>query len=177
MSNADRFHSDVAGEEFQLRQEAMRKKQAALLVRREQMRDREEVKWKKFEEDETNKEVFWSKVREDPTMQSMQVRRSGKKNTSNVAYDITNLQYNQDTSGEMQRYLDEMVKVRAQTRTRALVVLGDTRVPYNIISGEERQLPPKPVPLYSKPSLNPAVPEPLNRVDYRRVDTPFELGV
>ena len=37
-----------------------------------------------------------------------------------------------------------MVKIRAQTRTRALVVLGDSRVPYNIISGDERRLPPKP---------------------------------
>lgn len=31
-----------------------------------------------------------------------------KKNTSNVAYDILNLQYNQDTGGEKQKYEDDM---------------------------------------------------------------------
>lgn len=31
-----------------------------------------------------------------------------KKNASNVAYDILNLQYNQDTGGEKQKYEDDM---------------------------------------------------------------------
>ena len=170
LSNADRFHSDVAGEEFELRQEALRKQQQGMLFRREKMRVREEDKWKKFEEDQQAQELFWTKVRED---KNLQVRRTAKKNVSNVAYDITNLQYNQDTSGEMQRYLDEMVKVRAQTRTRALVVLGDSRAPYNILTGEERKLPPKAVPLYSKPEVPNH--DRLERVDYRRADVPFEL--
>lgn len=168
ISNEDRFHSDVAGEEYQLRQEAMRKREMATLFRREKMRQRENEKWKHVEDKEVAVEQFWSKVREDPTMQ---VRRSGKKNTSNVAYDITNLQYNQDTSGEMQRYLDEMVIVRAQQRTRALVILGDSRVPYNIISGDDRNLPPKPKPIHSKPVLDRRAEE---KVDFRRVDAPFE---
>ena len=173
LSNSDRFHSDVAGEEFQMRQEALKKKQLATEFRREKMRVREEDKWKKFEETQTASEEYWQKVREDP---QMQVRRTAKKNPSTVAYDITNLQYNQDTSGEMQRYLDEMVKVRAQMRTRALVVLGDSRAPYNIISGEERSLPPKPNPIYSKPTIKDGANEAaLQRVDYRRVDAPFEL--
>jgi len=170
LSNADRFHSDVAGEEFELRQEALRKQQQGMLFRREKMRVREEDKWKKFEEDQQAQELYWIKVREDA---NLQVRRTAKKNVSNVAYDITNLQYNQDTSGEMQRYLDEMVKVRAQTRTRALVVLGDSRAPYNILTGEERKLPPKAVPLYSKPDVPNQ--DRLERVDYRRADAPFEL--
>ena len=37
-----------------------------------------------------------------------------------------------------------MVRYRAQARTRALVVLGDSRVPYNILTGDERILPEKP---------------------------------
>ena len=167
MSNADRFHSDVAGEEFEKRQETLRKRQEATLFRREKMRTREEEKWRQVEEAEVRNEQYWIKVREgDP---SQPARRSGKKNTSNVAYDITNLQYAQDTSGEMQRYLDEMVKVRAQARTRALVVLGDSRVPYNIISGDERSLPPKPVAMYDKPSIDKTK---SSRVDWRRVDVP-----
>ena len=100
MSNADRFHSDVSGEEFAMRQEALRKREAATLFRRDKMRQREEEKWKGVEDADRAGEEYWAKVREDP---SLQVRRGGKKNASNVAYDITNLQYNQDTSGEMQR--------------------------------------------------------------------------
>jgi hypothetical protein len=33
-----------------------------------------------------------------------------KKNSSNVAYDILSLQYNQDTGGEKQKYVDDMGK-------------------------------------------------------------------
>ena len=54
------------------------------------------------------------------------------------------MQYKQDTTGEAQQYYDNMVRYRAQARTRALVVLGDSRVPYNILNGDQRVLPPKP---------------------------------
>jgi hypothetical protein len=33
-----------------------------------------------------------------------------RKNTSNVAYDILNLQYNQDVGGEKQKYEDDVGK-------------------------------------------------------------------
>lgn len=41
-----------------------------------------------------------------------------KKNASNVAYDILNLQYNQDTGGEQQKYQDDMGKLQLQMNNR-----------------------------------------------------------
>lgn len=74
-----------------------------------------------------------------------------KKNMSNVAYNVVTMQYEQSTHGEHQKYLDDMVRYRAQERTLQLVEQGDTRVNYNIISGSSRNMPRAPAPVV-KPS-------------------------
>jgi hypothetical protein len=140
LSNAERFHSDTAGEQFQERVEAAEKRKAAHNFRRENARRREENRWEATDKLQHMEEERIQKIREDP---SIVAYRGPRKNNSNVAYDITNLQYKQDTTGEAQQYHDNMVRYRAQQRTRALVVLGDSRVPYNILTGGERNLPPK----------------------------------
>ena len=63
LSNADRFHSDVAGEEFRQRQEAIRKREAATLYRRDQMRVREAAQWKAVEDRDRAGDEYWMKVR------------------------------------------------------------------------------------------------------------------
>ena len=141
MSDSDRFHSDVAGEAFNMRADKSKKSHEAQLFRRERARRRDEDRWAKNESIQNEEELKMQRMRDNPTMSGY---RTAKKNQSNVAYDITNLQYNQDTTGEAQQYYDNMVRYRAQARTRALVVLGDSRVPYNILNGDQRELPPKP---------------------------------
>lgn len=141
LSNADRFHSDTVGEQYRERQETSVKRNAAHNFRRENARKRDEDRWEKTEHMQHEAEERIHRIREDP---NLVVFRGPRKNASNVAYDITNLQYKQDTTGEAQQYHDNMVRFRAQARTRALVVLGDSRVPYNILNGNERNLPPKP---------------------------------
>ena len=136
LSNADRFHSDVAGEELELRVQDAEKRHLALHFKKGQKEDREAQRWSKIKEKNDREEEYWDKVRAEGT--------KNKKNHSKVAYDITTLQYNASISGEDQKYVDDMVRFRAQARTRNLVILGDSRVPYNIISGDDRVLPPAP---------------------------------
>jgi len=144
MSNADRFHSDTVGEAYKERQEESVKKHAAHNFRRENARRRDEGRWEKTEQQQHLEEERIQNIREDPNLVAY---RGPRKNSSLVAYDITNLQYRQDTTGEAQQYHDNMVRYRAQQRTRALVVLGDSRVPYNILTGDGRELPPKAQPV------------------------------
>lgn len=151
LSNSDRFHSDTAGEQALEREEAAAKRHAAHIFRRENARKRDEGRWEKTELQQHAEELKIQKIREDPTIMPY---RGPKKNVSNVAYDITNLQYKQDTNGEAQQYFDNMVRYRAQARTRALVVLGDSRVPYNIMNGLDRELPPKPNSVARPPCLD-----------------------
>ena len=144
MSNSERFHSDVAGEEFRMRAEKYKKSKEAQIFKRERARIRDEERWAANEKMQNEEELKLQRMRENPNVDAY---RTAKKNQSNVAYDITNLQYKQDTTGEAQQYYDNMVRYRAQARTRALVVLGDSRVPYNILNGNQRTLPPKPKPV------------------------------
>ena len=61
---------------------------------------REEDRWQQIELKKKDDEEYVRRLRDDGL--------ACKKNTSNVAYDILNLQYNQDTSGEQQKYEDDM---------------------------------------------------------------------
>ena len=67
-----------------------------------------------------------------------------------------------------------MVRYRAQARTRNLVLLSDSRAPYNILNGQERYIPPAPKEI-TKPSIpqtardNELIKE---EVDYRRMLRP-----
>jgi hypothetical protein len=102
LSNADRFHTDTAGEEYQARQEQYKKKLAANEFRRNIVAKREEDRWVATETKAKIEDDYWNKIREEGN--------KAKKNESNVAYDILSLQYNQDEEGEAQQYQDEMGK-------------------------------------------------------------------
>ena len=143
MSNADRFHTDTAGEEKVERLKKLERNLEAREYRRNKAIAREEARWKKYDD-----EVAKEQTRE----QSM--RETGlkaKKNKSNVAYDITTTQYNQDVDGVKQKYADDMVRYRAKVRTYTLSKQADTRVDYNILTGASRNIPayPNAVPLPS----------------------------
>jgi hypothetical protein len=150
ISNSDRFHSDTAGEERELRQEIILKKQRAIEFRRNQTMNREEQRWEKIER---GRKEF-----DDRTQRLREEGLACKRNTSNVAYDIVNLHYQQSTAGEEQKYQDDVVRFRAQVRSTNLVVAGDTRAHYNIISGAPRAMPeyPKEYPVAPEPSASTA---------------------
>eukprot|EP01038_Epipyxis_sp_PR26KG_P016409 gene16409-22374_t len=143
ISNSDRFHSDTAGEEYQIRQDQLERKKQVAEFKRNNVIKRDSDRWSAMEQKAKEEDDRWQAMRESG--------KHGMKNQSIVAYDITNLQYHQDVAGEQQKYLDDMVRYRAALRTNQLIVKGDTRVPYNIISGDEREpiRNPNPIP---KPS-------------------------
>ncbi len=102
LSNADRFHTDVVGEEAAVRQEQHRKKLAAQEFRRNMSSKREEDRWTQAEIKQKTEEEYWSKLRDDG--------RKAQKNQSLVAYDILTLQYAPNEDGEQQKYYDDRSK-------------------------------------------------------------------
>lgn len=142
LSNSDRFHSDTVGEEYALRQEARAKLLKAQEYKRYQSHKRDEDRWNSAEEKLRKEDEYFQRLREDP--------RKAQSNKTSVAYDIQSLQYLQNTEGEQQKYVDDMVRYRAELRSNQLIVKGDSRAKYNIINGSDRDalkeppLPPKP---------------------------------
>ena len=162
ISNADRFHSDTAGEAYEERQKSIQRMKETTEYRRNKMTEREETRWNEIETKQQTEEQYWHIVREQGL--------KAKKNKSLVAFDITNLQYHQNIAGEHQKYLDDVVRYRAQARTRNLVLLSDSRAPYNILNGQERYIPPAP-----KEVQKPGIPvtardyEQMEGVDHRKL--------
>ena len=64
LADADRFHSDVAGEELQLRQEKFHREQRGYENRRLANADKEERRWAKIEELKAAEEAYWAEQRE-----------------------------------------------------------------------------------------------------------------
>lgn len=136
LSNADRFHTDTSGEEYAQRQDLYARKQKATEFRKQQSVSREDERWKKIEE---------LKKADDERMVALrEAGMKAKKNQSGAAYDVTNLEYSNTPQGEAQRYNDDLIRFRAEVRAHNLVVKGDSRANYNILSGEDRNPPPVP---------------------------------
>jgi len=126
LGTADRFHSDTAGEEFELRQDAIMRRKAATEFRRNQAAKREEDRWSEADTKIRKEEEFWQKAREEGT--------KSRKNKSDVAYDVVTLQYDQNVQGEQQKHSDDLVRYRAAVRARNLVLQGDSRYVNSILS-------------------------------------------
>lgn len=144
ISNSNRFHSDTAGEQYDLRQETLRREKEAIQYRKRQSEERENLRWEKEDKKKQQEEEFWEAQRENGL--------KSKKNLSAVAYDITTMVYKQDITGARQKYFDDMVRYRAKMRTHSLASVSDTRVDYNIISGGARRKVAAPEPVI-KPNV------------------------
>jgi len=127
LADADRFHSDTAGEEFIDRKAKFDRKQEIYNNTRNRRATTEESRWKKIEESKETEERYWAGQREKGV--------KAMKNKSCVPYDPLTLQYNDSYDGEKLRYADDMVRYRAGQRAENIVKHGDTRSGYNIING------------------------------------------
>jgi hypothetical protein len=127
LADADRFHSDVSGEELQLRQDRHHRTQQIYENKRSQAVEREETRWKRIEDTQAAEHRYWEGQRE--------LGVKSRKNTSGAPYNTLTLQYNDSLDGERLRYQDDLVRYRASLRTQNLVECGDTRVSYDIING------------------------------------------
>jgi hypothetical protein len=64
LADADRFHSDVSGEEMQLRQQRYHRSQQIYDNKRLQYAEKEEQRWQKIEEVKAAEESYWEKQRD-----------------------------------------------------------------------------------------------------------------
>lgn len=130
IADADRFHTDVVGDEMVRRKAEYERKQQVTDVHRQQKVAREEGRWAEMAAKEEQDDLRWEQLRDEGV--------KAKKNASGVPYNMISLQYASSPDGEKLRREDEQVRHRAALRSQHLVANGDTRSQYNIINGEPR---------------------------------------
>jgi len=141
LSDADRFHTDVSGEEYLRRRAKYEAQQSTYAAKRVQRVQREEDRWEQIQARKKEEEEFWDEQRA--------AGEKARKNHSSVPYDAITLRYNDGLDGERLRFHDDKVRYRAAVRSRNLQRCGDTRTGYNIINGSDQAalaVPPQPQP-------------------------------
>lgn len=141
LSDADRFHTDVSGEEYLRRRAKYEAQQSTYAAKRVQRVQREEDRWEQIQARKKEEEEFWDEQRA--------AGEKARKNHSSVPYDAITLRYNDGLDGERLRFHDDKVRYRAAVRSRNLQRCGDTRTGYNIINGSDQAalaVPPQPEP-------------------------------
>lgn len=136
LSDADRFHTDVCGEERVRRREKYEKEQLNYCQKRVQNVRREEERWERLQEQKKVEEAYWARQRE--------LGDKSRKNNSSVPHDIVTLTYSPGLEGERLRFKDDEVRYRAAIRSINLQRNGDTRAGYNIINGDDVYAVPDP---------------------------------
>ena len=140
-SDADRFHTDVAGEEFLKRRARYEREQTNYASKREGRVRQEEQRWAQLQEEKQNEDAYWSNQRE--------IGVKDKKNKSSVPYDALTLQYAPGLDGERLRLHDDKIRYRAALRSRNLQTKGESRCGYDILNGRDKpdlRLPEEPQP-------------------------------
>lgn len=141
MSDANRFHTDTAGEEKGVRDGNVQRREQKFENKRNQFLDREEGRWNNMEED---------REMEQRKLEVLQNSSKGTRNHSSVAYDALTLEYHATPAGHQQQFEDNMSKYRAGIRTEKLHRYGSGDG-YNPITGAELQplsLPRRPDHMY-----------------------------
>ena len=140
-SDADRFHTDVAGEEFLKRRARYEREQTNYASKREGRVKQEEQRWAALQEEKQQEDAYWSNQRE--------IGVKDKKNKSSVPYDALTLQYAPGLDGERLRLHDDKIRYRAALRSRNLQTKGESRCGYDILNGRDKpdlRLPEEPQP-------------------------------
>ena len=140
-SDADRFHTDVAGEEFLKRRARYEREQTNYASKREGRVRQEEQRWAQLQEEKQQEDQYWSNQRE--------IGVKDKKNKSSVPYDALTLQYAPGLDGERLRLHDDKIRYRAALRSRNLQTKGESRCGYDILNGRDKpdlRLPEEPQP-------------------------------
>mmetsp|Transcript_47035 Transcript_47035/g.75313 ORF Transcript_47035/g.75313 Transcript_47035/m.75313 type:complete len:189 (+) Transcript_47035:193-759(+) len=115
MSEAERFGTDAAGEEFDKRQRKLLEKEEHYEKRRAMSYQREETRWAKVEMEHRYHEEHNAE---------MMASDKAKRNASSVAYNPLTLEYNDTYNGELLKYGDEQVRYKAAQRAHTLVWKG-----------------------------------------------------
>jgi hypothetical protein len=140
-SDADRFHTDVAGEAFLKRRAKYEREQQNYATKREGRVAQEEERWASIHEEKASEEAYWHNERERGV--------KDMKNKSSVPYDALTLNYHSGLDGERLRLHDDKIRYRAALRSRNLQTKGESRCGYDILNGRDKEdlrLPDNPVP-------------------------------
>lgn len=129
MSDANRFHSDTAGEAKGMRNKSIQRREQITNVKRNRTMDREEQRWKSMEHGRQVEEQKWDRHRQEGL--------KALRNKSSVPFDPITLTYNKTSAGEQLRHSDNMVKHRANLRSQNLAA-HNNRSGINPITGESR---------------------------------------
>ena len=127
LSDAERFHTDTAGEEKGVRDQMLRRREDKYELKRNRFLDREEGRWNTMEQERSQ---------EQTKLEIQQNSSKGTRNHSGVAYDCITLEYHATPAGAQQNFEDQMSKYRAGVRTEKLHRYGSGDG-YNPITGEE----------------------------------------
>jgi hypothetical protein len=123
LSDADRFHTDTAGEEKRER-EAVNQRRSHMVETTRQMRvAREEDRWKKMEDMERDESQRWASL-----------AGSSKNNISSVAYNVVTMQYHPSDEGQKLAKEEDVLRYRAAVRAQRLYEKTSSSV--NPLTGE-----------------------------------------
>lgn len=137
MSEHDRLHTDVAGEERRRRDAASRAQQQRLLQKRDSALAREEKRWEGMASETRKEEERLERKRTNGL--------AAKKNQPSLPFNPITLEYSNSYSGGMLQHHDDLTKWRSALRTQNLYTKQNGE--FNPITGALRMdvtAPPKP---------------------------------
>eukprot|EP00762_Andalucia_godoyi_P002387 ANDGO_02701.mRNA.1 hypothetical protein SPRG_13152 len=137
LPDADRFHSDTAGEEKRRREAQLQKKQVQMDATRQGRVQKEEDRWKRMDMNEKEEQHRWDSL-----------RGTSKNNISSVSYDVVSMKYHENESGQRLVKEEEMLKYKAAVRAQRLYEKSSSQV--DPITGQQV---PQRVNLPNKPHM------------------------
>lgn len=112
MADAERFHTDTAGE-AKIEREAKNTRQRMIVdQKRFDHLEKDEKRWQKLEQKQVDEDAKWDRHREEGV--------KALRNKSSVPFDPITLRYNADPAGEQLKHSDNQVKQRAAMRAVSL---------------------------------------------------------
>ena len=127
MSDADRFHTDTAGEEKMARENRNAKHQIVHEMKRRDNQQREVQRWKTMEIKDVEEKQKWDRLREDG--------RKALRNKSSCDFNPITLKYNDGKDGQRLIKADNEIRHRASLRAQNLQN-HNSRAGINPITGD-----------------------------------------
>ncbi|OQR82914.1 hypothetical protein ACHHYP_15298 [Achlya hypogyna] len=127
MSDADRFHTDVAGEEKVARESRTAKHQLVYDHKRQNNQLREEQRWKAMDAKSAEEKQRWDRLRDDGG--------KARRNKSSCDFNLVTLKYNDGKDGERLMKADSEIRHRAAVRA-ANLQFQNSRAGINPITGD-----------------------------------------
>jgi len=136
MSDADRYHTDVAGEAKMHRQQERHKMELADYHLRAERQDRENRRWHALEQKKRDEEARLHDLRFTGA--------KTRKNISGSAFNPITGQIDNTNSGTALRKRDDITRQRAFERTKWMTKANNS--PFNPITGADYSEQPRPIP-------------------------------